>query len=43
MLVAMWTEDFESDPTLGLMEECYENLKAKSTAARSLFACVCSI
>jgi hypothetical protein len=31
MLVAMWTEDFESDPTLGIMEECYEGLKAKST------------
>ena len=30
MLVAMWTEDFESDPTLGIMEECYESLKAKS-------------
>jgi signal transducing adaptor molecule len=32
MLIAMWTEDFESDPTLGIMEECYENLKAKSMA-----------
>jgi len=31
MLIAMWTADFESDPTLGIMEECYENLKAKST------------
>jgi len=30
MLIAMWTEDFESDPTLGIMEECYESLKAKS-------------
>ncbi|KAN0137027.1 hypothetical protein V8E53_005024 [Lactarius tabidus] len=30
MLIAMWTEDFESDPTLGIMEECYENLKAKN-------------
>ncbi|KAH9992720.1 hypothetical protein BJV74DRAFT_771568 [Russula compacta] len=30
MLIAMWTEDFESDPTLGIMEECYEALKAKS-------------
>ena len=36
MLIAMWTEDFESDPTLGIMEECYENLKAKSmTLTRS--------
>jgi len=32
MLIAMWTEDFESDPTLGIMEECYEGLKAKSMA-----------
>jgi signal transducing adaptor molecule len=30
MLIAMWTEDFESDPTLGIMEECYESLKAKN-------------
>ncbi|KAH9004545.1 hypothetical protein EDB86DRAFT_2883929 [Lactarius hatsudake] len=30
MLIAMWTEDFESDPTLGIMEECYEGLKAKN-------------
>ncbi|CCM01831.1 uncharacterized protein FIBRA_03899 [Fibroporia radiculosa] len=28
-LVAMWTVDFEKDPTLGIMEECYESLKAK--------------
>jgi signal transducing adaptor molecule len=31
MLIAMWTEDFESDPDLGMMEECYDGLKAKST------------
>ena len=30
MLIAMWTEDFESDPTLGIMEECYQSLKDKS-------------
>ncbi|KAI0255694.1 hypothetical protein BJV78DRAFT_1273273 [Lactifluus subvellereus] len=30
MLIAMWTEDFESDPNLGIMEECYESLKAKN-------------
>lgn len=30
MLIAMWTEDFESDPTLGIMEECYQSLKAKN-------------
>ncbi|KAI0718076.1 hypothetical protein C8T65DRAFT_827856 [Cerioporus squamosus] len=27
--VAIWTAEFEKDPTLGLMEECYENLKSK--------------
>jgi len=36
MLVAMWTEDFASDPTLGIMEECYQGLKAKSTPVVSL-------
>ncbi|KAH9975766.1 hypothetical protein BGW80DRAFT_1157286, partial [Lactifluus volemus] len=30
MLIAMWTEDFESDPDLGMMEECYSSLKAKN-------------
>ncbi|KAI0299289.1 hypothetical protein BC826DRAFT_906506 [Russula brevipes] len=30
MLIAMWTADFESDPTLGIIEECYESLKAKN-------------
>jgi hypothetical protein len=29
-LIALWTAEFESDPTLGIMEECYNNLKAKS-------------
>ncbi|KIJ11143.1 hypothetical protein PAXINDRAFT_84964 [Paxillus involutus ATCC 200175] len=29
-LIAMWTADFERDPTLGIMEECYTNLKAKN-------------
>ncbi|KAI0358316.1 hypothetical protein OH77DRAFT_1587989 [Trametes cingulata] len=28
-LVAIWTAEFEKDPTLGLMEECYETLKGK--------------
>jgi len=36
MLVAMWVEDFASDPTLGIMEECYEGLKAKSTTVVSI-------
>ena len=25
----MWTGEFEHDPTLGIMEECYENLRSK--------------
>ena len=25
----MWTGEFENDPTLGIMEECYENLRSK--------------
>jgi hypothetical protein len=29
-LIALWAAEFESDPTLGIMEECYNNLKAKS-------------
>ncbi|KAI0793793.1 hypothetical protein C8Q74DRAFT_1244809 [Fomes fomentarius] len=28
-LVAIWSAEFENDTTLGLMEECYENLKNK--------------
>ncbi|KAK7687666.1 hypothetical protein QCA50_008881 [Cerrena zonata] len=28
-LIAMWTVEFEKDPTLGIMEECYNNLKSK--------------
>lgn len=35
MLIAMWTEDFESNPDLGIMGECYESLKAKSVSALS--------
>src|SRR5579863_5990134 len=38
MLIAMWTEDFQNDPTLGIMEECYESLKAKSTPTLSLIS-----
>ncbi|KAI0306042.1 hypothetical protein B0F90DRAFT_1624071 [Multifurca ochricompacta] len=30
MLIAMWAQDFENDPTLGIMEECYDSLKTKS-------------
>ncbi|KAK7031936.1 hypothetical protein R3P38DRAFT_3313840 [Favolaschia claudopus] len=29
-LVAQWTADFADDPTLGIMQECYEGLKAKN-------------
>lgn len=28
-LIAEWTGDFEKDPSLGIMEECYQSLKAK--------------
>ncbi|KAI0056070.1 hypothetical protein BV25DRAFT_1894621 [Artomyces pyxidatus] len=28
-LIALWTAEWEKDPTLSLMEECYRNLKAK--------------
>ncbi|KAI0076568.1 hypothetical protein K474DRAFT_1662768 [Panus rudis PR-1116 ss-1] len=28
-LVAQWTHEFENDSTLGIMEECYDNLKNK--------------
>jgi signal transducing adaptor molecule len=31
-LIAMWTDEFESDTTLGIMEDCYNNLKAKSSS-----------
>ena len=41
MLIAMWTEDFESDPTLGVMEECYESLKAKSMSALPSLPALC--
>lgn len=29
-LIAEWTAEFESDSSLGVMEDCYNNLKAKS-------------
>ena len=35
-LIGMWAAEFESDPTLGLMEECYDSLKAKSTPSCTL-------
>ena len=39
-LVAVWTAEFESDPSLGVMEECYNNLKAKSETPSLLFSSV---
>ncbi|KAF8877878.1 hypothetical protein BD779DRAFT_1230764 [Infundibulicybe gibba] len=29
-LIAMWTDDFAHDSTLGVMEDCYNSLKAKN-------------
>ena len=29
-LIAMWAAEFEKDSTLGIMGECYINLKSKS-------------
>ncbi|KIM62505.1 hypothetical protein SCLCIDRAFT_119575 [Scleroderma citrinum Foug A] len=29
-LIAMWAADFENDPSLGVMEECYSNLRSKN-------------
>ncbi len=30
-MIKNWALEFESDPTLGIMNECYENLKSKRT------------
>jgi hypothetical protein len=30
VLIETWTEDFENDETLGIMQETYEGLKQKS-------------
>lgn len=32
-LIQQWTGEFHDDPTLGIMEELYQGLKAKSTGA----------
>ncbi|KAG8959514.1 ESCRT-0 subunit protein hse1 [Tulasnella sp. 419] len=29
-LILEWTEDFDRDPSLGIMKECYESLKSKN-------------
>jgi hypothetical protein len=34
-LIGMWAQEWESDPTLGLMEECYKALRAKSMSVRT--------
>lgn len=31
-LIAQWTDEFRDDETLGIMEDCYNSLKAKSTS-----------
>lgn len=31
ILIAEWASEFENDPTLGIMEDCYNNLKSKGT------------
>ncbi len=36
-LVAIWSAEFENDTTLGLMEECYENLKNKGTTVHAQY------
>jgi signal transducing adaptor molecule len=33
-LILTWTTEFENDPTLGIMEECYANLKGKGPVFR---------
>lgn len=39
-LIAVWTAEFEKDPSLGVMEECYNNLKTKSGASSVSFPSV---
>jgi hypothetical protein len=29
VLIAMWAGEFENNPSLGIMEECYTGLKAR--------------
>lgn len=31
VLIGVWTAEFADDPTLGIMEECYNNMKSKGT------------
>ena len=35
-LIVEWTGDFESDPSLGIMEECYQSLKSKGKSFLSM-------
>lgn len=39
-LVAIWSAEFEKDSSLGMMEECYENLKTKGTAEPVYSICI---
>lgn len=39
-LVGVWTAEFEYDSSLGVMEECYSNLKAKSGISMLCFPLV---
>lgn len=38
-LIQQWTGEFHDDPTLGIMEELYQSMKAKSTAVWLLGQC----
>ena len=42
-LVAVWAAEFERDPSLGVMEECYNNLKAKSGISSLRFPLVTNL
>jgi len=37
-LIAEWAAEFENDESLGIMEDCYNNLKAKSWCKRFLYS-----
>ena len=40
-LIGVWTAEFERDPSLGVMEECFNNLKAKSEYSWLRFPLFC--
>ncbi len=39
-LVAIWSAEFEKDSSLGMMEECYENLKSKGATRMIHSVCI---